>query len=169
MEKINFPYRSILFVCDVNTCRSPMAEAMLKKMFHGMDDTFPKPRVSSGGIASHAREGGIVSLDALLLMKEEGADSFLEGFRSIDLRRHIDLIREADLILTMTQIQKGIIKGIEEANGKEIYTLKEFAGEVGDIEDPAGKGNGAYLLCKEEIKRCLEKAIRRLIETTGGT
>jgi len=145
-----------------------MAEAMLKKMLEGLDKEIPKPRVLSGGIASHAREGGIVSLDALLLMKEEGADPFLEGFRSRDLMRHLDIVKDADLILTMTRKQKEIMREIEEAKGKEIYTLKEFAGDTGDIEDPAGKGDGAYSRCKEEIKRCLEKAIRDWRRITGG-
>jgi len=156
-------YKSILFVCDVNTCRSPMAEALLKKMLAELEDKSISLQVHSGGIALYAREGGLVSLDAKLLMKEEMADSFLEGFRSKDLKRHIDLVKGADLILTMTQRQKEQIQEIEEAKEKEVYTLREFAGENGDIADPGGQGDLAYSRCKEEIKRLLEIATKRLL------
>jgi len=37
-SKRNLPYRVILFVCDANTCRSPMSEAMLKKMLVDLKD-----------------------------------------------------------------------------------------------------------------------------------
>ena len=140
-----------------------MAEAMLKKMLKGHEDKGINVQVHSGGIALYAREGGIVSLDANLLMKEEGADSYLENFRSRDLNRHLDLVEGADLILTMTRAQKEKIREIDEAQGKEVYTLKEFASETGDIVDPAGQGDLAYSQCKEEIKRCLERATKRLL------
>ncbi len=163
-----FPYRSILFVCDVNTCRSPMAEAMLKGLLASWGVKDGHVRVASGGIAPYAREGGAVSLDAKLLVKEEGADGFLEGFRSRDLNRHLDMVSGADLILTMTQHQRDKVLAMPEAKGRQVYTLKEFSGESGDIEDPAGKGEEAYLACKEEIRRCLEKAVKVLLGQTGG-
>ncbi len=100
-----------------------MAEALLKKMLADVDDKSIDVQVRSGGNAPHAREGGLVSLDARLLMKDEGADSFLEGFRSKDLNRHIDLVEDADLILTMTQLQKERMLKVKEAHGKDIYTL----------------------------------------------
>jgi len=146
-----------------------MAEAMLKRLLasKGVGDRYI--HVASGGIARYAREGGAVSLDARLLVKEEGAYRFLEGFRSRDLNRHPDMLRGAELILTMTRLQKERVRDLREAKGKEIYTLKEFAGESGDIEDPAGRGEEAYLFCKEEIKRCLEKALERFTgQGTGG-
>lgn len=159
------PYRSILFVCDVNTCRSPMAEAMLKRLLasQGVRDGYI--HVASGGIAPYAREGGAVSLDAKLLMKEERADGFLDGFRSRDLNRHLDMVSGADLILTMTRPQRDKVRAMPEAKGIQVYTLKEFSGESGDIEDPSGGGAEAYLACKEEIRRCLEKAVKALIGT----
>ncbi len=162
------PYRSILFVCDVNTCRSPMAEAMLKGLLASRGVKDGCIRVASGGIAPYAREGGAVSLDAKLLMKEEGADGFLDGFRSRDLKRHLDMVRGADLILTMTRLQRDKVRAMPEAKGRQVYTLKEFSGEDGDIEDPAGGGEEAYLACKEEIRRCLEKALKLIMGETDA-
>ena len=53
-------------------------------------------------------------------------------------------------------------KGFPEAAGKEIYTLKQFAGIDGDIEDPAGRDEQFFANCRDEIKACLERAIERL-------
>lgn len=145
-----------------------MAEAMMKKllMSRGMKDGHV--HVASGGVAPYAREAGAISLDAKLLMKEEGAEGFLEGFRSRDLNRHLDMVSGADLILTMTRSQRDKVLAMPGVKGRQVYTLKEFSGESGDIEDPAGKGEEAYLACKEEIRRCLEKAVNLLMGQTSA-
>ena len=49
-----------------------------------------------------------------------------------------------------------------EADGKEVYTLKAFAGGAGDIEDPVGKDEDVYAACRNEIKQCLEAVVARL-------
>jgi protein-tyrosine-phosphatase len=157
----SLPYRSILFICDANTCRSPMSEAMLKKMladFRGKTDEF---KVASAGISSHARDGSDITFDARWLLKEDGIQ--VETFRSRDLKRHKELLEEADLVLTMSQQQKKRVHQLAGADGKEIYTLKEFVGEEGDIADPFGSGEEVYAQCRDEIKRCLYKLIVRLI------
>jgi protein-tyrosine-phosphatase len=48
------------------------------------------------------------------------------------------------------------------ADGKAVYTLKEFIGEAGDIADPFNGGDEAYAPCRDEIKRCLQKLVTRL-------
>ena len=51
-----------------------------------------------------------------------------------------------------------------EANGKPAFTLKEFAGEHGDIDDPAMQGEEAFRARMVEIKRCLERSFEDLIQ-----
>lgn len=152
-----FPYRHILFACDGNTCRSPFAEAMLRKMLHdhGVDG---QVSVSSGGVAPHARDGSLISLDMRMLMKD-GEIPFDEDAFSQDMKRHPELVEAADLILTMTQLQKERVQKLDTARGKQVWTLREFIGESGDITDPEGEGEQAYLACKQEIERCLMKAV----------
>ena len=84
---------------------------------------------------------------------------------STDLRRHRDLIAEAHLILTMTAQQKEMLGAYEEARGRPVFTLKEFAGEEGDIGDPFSQGEERYRACRDEIKRCLAKGVDRLLVT----
>ena len=157
------PYKAILFACDANTCRSPLAEALLIHMLShlGIDGQI---QVRSGGIAPHARDGSLISLDMIMIMKENNIP-FPEDFRSKALQRHPELIEEADLILTMTHLQKERMQQLEEIRGKELYTLKEFIGESGDIRDPEGEGESAYETAKKEIERCLRKVVVRLLPT----
>jgi len=160
-SKESLPYKSILFICDANTCRSPMSEAMLKKMLADFKGTTDDYKIASAGISPNARDGSDMTFDARWLLKEDGIQ--VETFRSRDLKRHNELLEEADLVLTMSQQQKKRVHQLAGADGKEIYTLKEFVGEEGDIADPFGKGEEVYSECRDEIKRCLYKLITRLI------
>ena len=160
-SKRNLPYRVILFVCDANTCRSPMSEAMLKKMLVDLKGKTDEFKITSAGISPNARNGSDITFDARWLLKEEGIK--VENFRSRDLKRHKELLEEADLVLTMSQEQKKRVYQLADADSKEIYTLKEFVGEAGDIGDPFGGGDDAYARCRDEIKMCLQKLITRLL------
>jgi protein-tyrosine phosphatase len=63
----------------------------------------------------------------------------------------------------MTAQQKEMLGTYDEARGRQIFTLKEFVGEEGDIGDPFDQGEERYRACRDEIKRCLEKGVDRLI------
>jgi protein-tyrosine-phosphatase len=151
--------RRILVVCHANTSRSIIAEALLKQMLGSRrrDDVV----VRSGGIAPYARDSSLVSLDARLLLREDAIEIPADA-TSCDLKRHRHHLTEADLIVTMTEEQRDMLADFREANGKEILTLKEAAGESGDIADPAGRDADVYRQCRDEIRRCLEKALDRL-------
>jgi len=78
----------------------------------------------------------IASLDARLALRDEGIQLGENDFVSTDLRRHRDLLAGADLILTMTGLQKQMLASFDEARGRPVFTLREFVGEEGDIDDP---------------------------------
>jgi protein-tyrosine-phosphatase len=44
-----------------------------------------------------------------------------------------------------------------------VFTLRELAGEDGDIEDPAAQGEDVFRACRDEIKRCLGKSLERVL------
>jgi protein-tyrosine-phosphatase len=52
---------------------------------------------------------------------------------------------------------------------RPIYTLREFAGEHGDIEDPWLEGLEVWVACREEIKRLLPAVIDRMLEESPDT
>lgn len=152
-----FPYRSVLIVCSVNTARSRMAEGFLRNFFLKLN---LDAKVKSGGISSHARDGMMISMDARLAMEEVGI-KLSESALSSDLKKHPNLIEEADLILTLTNKHKDEIFGFFNINNKTIMTIKEFAGEKGDIEDPSMKELEGFRKARDEIIDCLMKGLNK--------
>jgi protein-tyrosine phosphatase len=156
--------RRILIICHANVSRSIIAEALLKKMLadRGRNDV----TVSSGGIAPYARDSSLVSMDARLVLRDDAIEISPDA-TACDLKRHRHRLVEADLIVTMTVELKHMLADFPEALGKDIVTLPEAAGEVGDVEDPAGRDDDYYRACRDQIRRCLEKAIDRLAPPPG--
>jgi protein-tyrosine-phosphatase len=134
-----------------------MAEGFLRDYFsrNGMNVS-----VSSGGIASNARDGMLTSLDAKLVMKDKGI-ILSEDSVSIDLKKRPELIRQADLILTLTEKHKKDILEYNTSKDNEVFTLREFAGESGDIEDPSMKGIEGFRKSRDEIEHCIIKGMKR--------
>ncbi len=159
---MNFPYKSVLVVCSVNVARSCMVEGFLRDCF---SKNKLKIDVKSGGIASNARDGCLISIDAQDVMKEIGIE-LSDTSESIDLKKkeHRKLIQDADLILALTEKHKEDLFKLEEVNNKPVLTLKEFAGERGDIEDPSMKGIEGFRLIRDEIKECLMKGLQKFLD-----
>lgn len=103
----------VLFVCTGNTCRSSMAEAILKS--HG------KFEVRSAGVA--ADPGSKASPQAMRVVSARGLDLSQHRASLID-QAAVDW---ADLILTMTGRHKAAVLERFPAAGEKVYTLKEFA------------------------------------------
>jgi protein-tyrosine phosphatase len=158
---------NVLLVCHANTCRSVMAHVLLERML-GDRGTNGVVRVRSGGIANHARDGMIPSLDARIVLREWDIHLAEDAFASTDLRRHREIVAEAHLIVTMTAEQKHTIGGYEEARGRPVLTLHELAGEGGDVDDPFGQGEDRYRATRDEIKRCLDLGLDRMLTLLSG-
>src|SRR6202158_5919287 len=96
-------FRSILFICAANTARSVMAEHILRRELDalGFDNQIT---ISSAGIAPYARDGALVSLDTRMALREVGIDIGDEAV-STDLKRHPEMLEEADLVISMTDQQ----------------------------------------------------------------
>ena len=115
---------NVLLVCHANTCRSVMAHVLLEKML-AERGTNGAVRVRSGGIANHARDGMIPSLDARIVLREDDIHLSETAFTSTDLRRHPEIVAAADVIVTMTAQQKETIAAYAEdmAHGESSVDL----------------------------------------------
>lgn len=152
-----FPYHHILIVCSVNTARSRIAEGFLRDFFIKLGLNVD---VKSSGIASNARDGMLISMDAKLAMEEVGI-KLSENALSYDLKKHPELFEKADLILTLTHQHKKEIDTFFNTNNKEILTIKEFAGEHGDIEDPSMKELEGFREARDDIIDYLMKGLNK--------
>ncbi|WP_426450443.1 low molecular weight protein arginine phosphatase [Paenibacillus sp. S-38] len=119
--------KRILFVCTGNTCRSPMAEGLMRRV--AADEGLTGLEVRSAGVA--AMEGTPASGHAASVLEARGCPA-----PSASTYLNQSAVDWADLILTMTSSHKRhTIQLYPEAVDK-VHTLKEY---VQDDAESAGK------------------------------
>lgn len=124
---------NILFVCTGNTCRSPMAQALLQEK--------SEHQVKSAGIS--AKHGAHVSEGTRTVLQSAGL-KYQERSKPIDEQ----LIDWADLVLTMTTQHKQIVATKYSKAFEKIYTFKEYA--IDDEQSTWEQLKQAYLNLEEK-------------------
>lgn len=136
-------YDKLIFVSNGDTCRGPMAEAILKSKFllaelevesKGLVVLFPEP-VNQKAEAIMASHG--------LTMKTHVAEQLVQ-----------EDFKERNLILVMEDAQKQRIFQ-EHENVHNIYRLSDYVKEDQEIKNPVGGSLADYGACFEQLEELI--------------
>ncbi len=148
---------AILMICTANLCRSPMAEAILKKQTSQRVDA-DQWHIESAGI--WAQDGKPPAFLSKYVMEMMGMD--ISGKLSQSVNRK--LLQNFNLVLTMEQEHKDWLIEQYGEIAERTYMLSEMVGEVADIPDPIGGELFEYHMVANLLQRIIEDGFDRIYQ-----
>ncbi len=143
----------IVLVCTGNTCRSPMAEGILKQRLAAKGEDWKQVNVISAGVA--ANDGAMAAMQAIEVMEGQGIDISCHESRPLSDA----IMHRADVVLTMTRGHRAAILAAWPEMAHSVHTLRH---DGGDIADPVGGPVELYEQCAAQIASELDRWLAEL-------
>jgi protein-tyrosine-phosphatase len=146
---------NLLYVCTGNTCRSPMARAIMQRLVD--ERGWSHVSVDSAGAA--AAVGSPASENAIIAANEAGTP--IDDHRAKALSA--DMLEWADLVLVMSPSQLELVTRLGHAPKVALATdFLEGVGSGQAVRDPFGGPVEEYRETYEQLRRAAESLVARL-------
>lgn len=151
MPRQKKPKKKIMFVCTGNTCRSPMAQFLMKDKLRKLRK-LTRYDVTSAGLDV---TGDAMTNEAHQVLLDKKVK--LDPFKPTQLTP--DLVDNADLIVCMTNRHRMAIVTLMESASDKVFCASQFTGE--EIMDPFGMGKMAYEDTASQLMRLIDAIMEK--------
>ncbi|MGH8018230.1 MAG: low molecular weight protein arginine phosphatase [Opitutaceae bacterium] len=147
----------VLFMCTANTCRSPMAAALLQHALAAEDEPLRSIQVVSAGVS--ALDGYPPAANTIQALRKVGIP--LDRHRSRRITQ--EMLDSSLAVFCMTEAHRAMLELQYDTSQTQVHLMGEFMqNEDRDIPDPFGSNLQAYETCRDNMVEAIPSIVSYL-------